>query len=54
MSLVPRLYKYDALTAQSLRNIKGQVLYFGSPRGFNDPYDCALTPHFRTLSDAGR
>lgn len=52
MDLVPRIYKYEALTAQSLRNIKGQVLYFGSPRSFNDPYDCALTPHIKVPSDA--
>lgn len=52
MDLPPRIYKYEALTAQSLRNIKGQVLYFGSPLNFNDPYDCALTPHIKVPSDA--
>ena len=51
-TLPSRIYKYEALTAQTLRNVKGQVLYFGSPRGFNDPYDCALTPHVKALSDA--
>lgn len=47
----PRLYKYENFDAQSLRNLKSQVLYFGSPLGFNDPYDCALTPNFAPLSD---
>ena len=46
-----RLYKYEPLNAQTLRNIKGQILYFGSPLNFNDPYDCALTPRFKPLSD---
>lgn len=41
-----RIYKYEPYSAQSLKNLKGQVLYFGSPLGFNDPYDCALTPGF--------
>lgn len=43
-----RLYKYERLDAQTLRNLKAQVLYFGSPRGFNDPYDCACTPNIKT------
>jgi hypothetical protein len=51
MSLPPRLYKYENLTAQTLQNLKGQVLYFGSPLGFNDPYDCALTPNIRHPTD---
>ncbi len=42
-----RLYKYASLTAHTLRNLKGQILYFGSPLGFSDPYDCALTPNIR-------
>jgi hypothetical protein len=41
-----RIYKYEPYSAQTLKNLKGQVLYFGSPLGFNDPYDCALTPGF--------
>ena len=45
------LYKYESLTAQTLQNLKGQVLYFGSPLGFNDPYDCALTPNIRPPAD---
>ena len=39
------LYKYEAFSTQSLLNLKGQVIYFGSPLKFNDPYDCALTPN---------
>lgn len=51
MSLPSRVFKYEALSAQTLRNLKGQVLYFGSPRNFNDPYDCALNPFIKPLSD---
>lgn len=47
----PRLYKYESFDAQSLLNLKSQVLYFGSPMRFNDPYDCALTPNFAPLTD---
>jgi hypothetical protein len=38
------IFKYEAFTAQSLQNLKAQSIYFGSPLGFNDPYDCALEP----------
>lgn len=46
-----RLYKYESLTARTLQNLKGQILYFGSPLAFNDPYDCALTPNIKTPTD---
>lgn len=36
------IFKYESFSAQSLRNLKAQSVYFGSPLGFNDPYDCAL------------
>lgn len=51
MSLPPHLYKYENLSAQTLQNLKGQFLYFGSPLRFNDPYDCALTPNIRPPTD---
>ena len=51
MSLPPHIYKYENLTAQTLQNLKGQVLYFGSPLQFNDPYDCAFFPSIRAPSD---
>jgi hypothetical protein len=47
----PCLYKYVELTAQTLKNLKGQILYFGSPLKFNDPYDCAITPIIPPPSD---
>ena len=37
------VYKYESFNIRSLMNLKEQSLYFGSPRGFNDPYDCAIT-----------
>lgn len=51
MPVPPYLYKYESLDSQSLENLKGQVLYFGSPLQFNDPYDCALFPNIRLPSD---
>jgi hypothetical protein len=47
----PHLYKYESLTMQTLQNLKGQILYFGSPLKFNDPYDCALKPNIRPPTD---
>ena len=50
--VMPRLlYKYESLNVQSLKNLKSQVLYFGSPLKFNDPYDCAIRPNIRQPSD---
>jgi hypothetical protein len=46
------LYKYEAFSTQSLLNLKGQVIYFGSPLKFNDPYDCALAPNILCPTDA--
>jgi hypothetical protein len=51
MRVPPRLYKYEPFSAQSLENLKNQVIYFGSPLQFNDPYDCALFPSIREPSD---
>ena len=49
----PRVvYKYENFSAQSLRNLKAQAVYFGSPLGFNDPYDCALKPQIISPTDA--
>lgn len=46
-----RLYKYEAFSERSLQNLKAQVIFFGSPKNFNDPYDCALTPVITPPSD---
>ena len=48
----PYLYKYEAFTTRALLNLKCQIIYFGSPLNFNDPYDCALTPNLVTPDDA--
>ncbi len=47
-----RLYKYEPFSAQSLENLKDQVIYFGSPANFNDPYDCALFPTIKEPTDS--
>lgn len=44
MALPQRIYKYEAFSAQALENLKAHAIYFGSPMGFNDPYDCATRP----------
>lgn len=43
-SLPARLYKYESFASQGLENLKAQRIYFGSPLGFNDPYDCTVSP----------
>lgn len=52
MPLPSRLYKYESFSTRALQNLKSQVIHFGSPLHFNDPYDCALTPNITTPSDA--
>lgn len=47
-----RLYKYSAFSAQNLENLKNQTIYFSSSRGFNDPYDCSVTPTIEIPSDS--
>ena len=37
------VFKYTPFTTQSLLNLAASSVYFGSPRDFNDPYDCAIT-----------
>ncbi len=46
----PLIYKYESFTVQSLLNLKANSLYFGSPRNFNDPYDCAIAATVRDPS----
>lgn len=52
MARPSRLFKYEPFSARTLQNLKEQVIYFGSPLNFNDPYDCALTPKIKSPSDA--
>src|SRR5262245_40934708 len=51
MTIPSRLYKYEPCNIQALHNLKSQVIYFGSPLNFNDPYDCALTPNVKRPDD---
>jgi hypothetical protein len=51
MTAPERLYKYESFSSQSLENLKNQVIFFGSPKNFNDPYDCALFPTIKEPSD---
>jgi hypothetical protein len=52
MALPSTLYKYESFTTQALENLKNHSLYFASPSGFNDPYDCAVFPSVKEPSDA--
>jgi hypothetical protein len=47
-----RLYKYSAFTVRALTNLQNHGIYFNSPRNFNDPYDCNITPEIRIPSNA--
>ena len=51
MNRPKRIYKYEPFSSQSLQNLKAQSIYFGSPLGFNDPYDCAITARVAVPSD---
>ena len=52
MDSVPKtIFKYEAFTLQSLRNLKCQSVYFGSPKNFNDPYDSAVGFEVSELAD---
>lgn len=46
-----RLYKYQSVSVQSLRNLKRNSIYFSSPINFNDPYDCLLSFDYEALSE---
>ncbi|MBI5915996.1 MAG: DUF2971 domain-containing protein, partial [Bacteroidetes bacterium] len=37
------IFKYEDYNTYTLQNLKSQIIYFGSPKNFNDPYDCAIT-----------
>ncbi len=52
MAVPSRLYKYEPWSTRAIQNLKSQVIYFGSPLNFNDPYDCAITPHIASPDDA--
>lgn len=39
-----KLYKYEPFSINALTNLKKQSVFFGAPAGFNDPYDCSITP----------
>lgn len=37
------VFRYESINIRSLLNLRAHSIYFGSPRNFNDPYDCAIT-----------
>lgn len=50
MELPKNLYKYESISLRSLLNLKRQVIYFGSPTNFNDPFDCALKAEIKEIN----
>lgn len=42
MSTPKKLYKYESVSIQSLKNLNSQTIYFSAPAAFNDPYDSAI------------
>lgn len=38
------IFKYEAFSDQSLKNLQAQSIWFGSALYFNDPYDCGMNP----------
>lgn len=46
------IYKYQSPCEQSFQNLEAHSFYFGSPREFNDPYDCALYPSLAEPTDS--
>ncbi len=53
MTLPPHLFKYERVNLNSLVNLLARVVYFGSPKNFNDPYDCAISAIVQELSEDG-
>jgi len=37
------LYKYQSLSAHSLAALTNNTIWLAKPKGFNDPFDCAIT-----------
>jgi hypothetical protein len=51
MNKPDKLYKYEQVSVQSLLNLKNQVIHFGAPANFNDPYDCAINARVAEPTD---
>lgn len=50
MEIPKKLYKYVPFDEYSIKNLKKQSLYFASPSGFNDPYDCAFDVQLENIT----
>jgi len=49
--LPKRLYKFQRLSEQTLRNLKNAQIYFNTPASFNDPFDCSVLEASAVLND---
>lgn len=52
MTKPARLYKNVPPAEWALKNLRNNQLWFSSPSGFNDPYDCQIRVERLDLSDA--
>ena len=39
-----KIYRYVDYNLYSIEALINKYVYFGSPKNFNDPYDCAIFP----------
>jgi hypothetical protein len=49
--LPKRLYKFERINVQTLRNLKNAQVYFNTPASFNDPFDCSVLEASVILGD---
>jgi Protein of unknown function (DUF2971) len=45
-----RLFKYGSINVQLLENLSRNGIYFAAPSGFNDPFDCSVTPQIEEVT----
>ncbi|MCL1048438.1 DUF2971 domain-containing protein [Shewanella abyssi] len=46
------LFKFEPFNEQTLKNLKNQEVYFSSPKRFNDPFDCDMSPTYTVPTDS--
>jgi Protein of unknown function (DUF2971) len=51
MKLPKKLYKYQKLELQAIKNLMASELYFSIPEKFNDPFDCGTIPKITPLRE---
>ncbi|MCC6414170.1 MAG: DUF2971 domain-containing protein [Saprospiraceae bacterium] len=44
------IYRFESFNTLTLKNLVKSCIYFGSPKSFNDPYDCAINASIHPIS----